>query len=57
MRNINGTIPGCAVDPRFGRCQYFVIVDSETMEYEAMQNPSIGAVRRRRNTGSTDCCR
>jgi len=31
------------VDPRFGRCQYFMIVDSETMEYEAMQNPSIGA--------------
>lgn len=31
------------VDPRFGRCQYFVIVDSETMEYEAMPNPSIGA--------------
>jgi len=31
------------VDPRFGRCQYFMIVDSETMEYEAMQNPSVGA--------------
>jgi predicted Fe-Mo cluster-binding NifX family protein len=31
------------IDPRFGRCQYFVIVDSETMEHEAMQNPSIGA--------------
>jgi len=31
------------VDPRFGRCQYFMIVDSETMEYEAMPNPSIGA--------------
>ncbi|MCK5109355.1 MAG: DUF5320 family protein [Methanosarcinales archaeon] len=31
------------VDPRFGRCQYFMIVDSETLEYEAMQNPSIGA--------------
>lgn len=31
------------VDPRFGRCQHFVIVDSETMEHEAMPNPSIGA--------------
>ncbi|MEA1944000.1 MAG: NifB/NifX family molybdenum-iron cluster-binding protein [Euryarchaeota archaeon] len=31
------------VDPRFGRCQYFMIVDSETMAYEAMPNPSIGA--------------
>ena len=31
------------VDPRFGRCQYFVIVDSETLEYEAMQNPGMGA--------------
>ena len=30
-------------DPRFGRCQYFVIVDSETMEYESMPNPSINA--------------
>ena len=26
------------LDPRFGRCQYFVIVDSETMEFEAIQN-------------------
>lgn len=31
------------VDPRFGRCQYFVIVDSETMEYEAIPNPGTGA--------------
>ncbi|TET61977.1 hypothetical protein E3J48_05015 [Candidatus Aerophobetes bacterium] len=28
------------VDARFGRCQYFVIVDPETMEFEAAPNPS-----------------
>jgi predicted Fe-Mo cluster-binding NifX family protein len=32
------------VDPRFGRCQYFVIVDSDTLEYESIENPNIGAV-------------
>jgi predicted Fe-Mo cluster-binding NifX family protein len=29
------------VDPRFGRCQYFVIVDSETLDYQAIINPNI----------------
>jgi len=29
------------VDPRFGRCPYFVIVDSETMQYEAISNPAL----------------
>ncbi|MFA5364491.1 MAG: NifB/NifX family molybdenum-iron cluster-binding protein [Candidatus Bathyarchaeia archaeon] len=31
------------VDPRFGRCQYFVVVDSETMEFSAILNDSTNA--------------
>jgi len=31
------------VDSRFGRCPYFVIVDSETMEFNAILNDSINA--------------
>ncbi len=38
-----GPTMDASVDPRFGRCQYFVFVNSETMEYEAMPNPGIGA--------------
>jgi len=31
------------VDSRFGRCPYFVIVDSETMEFSAISNDSTNA--------------
>jgi predicted Fe-Mo cluster-binding NifX family protein len=31
------------LDPRFGRCQYFLLVDAETLQYEAIQNPNLDA--------------
>ena len=42
---VTSTGPGLdsPVDPRFGRCPYFIIVDPETMEYEAVPNQSADA--------------
>lgn len=31
------------VEPRFGRCAYFVIVEAETMRMEAPENPGAAA--------------
>jgi predicted Fe-Mo cluster-binding NifX family protein len=38
-----GTNPDTEVDPRFGRCQYFVIADLETNEFEGVDNTSASA--------------
>jgi predicted Fe-Mo cluster-binding NifX family protein len=31
------------IDPRFGRCQYLLIVDSESLDFEAVENPAVMA--------------
>ena len=33
-----GTTLDAMVDPRFGRCQYFIHVDPETLQFEAVDN-------------------
>jgi len=31
------------LDPRFGRCQYLLIVDSESRDFQALENPAVMA--------------
>ena len=38
-----GTTLDAEVDPRFGRCQHFIIADTETEEFEALDNSSASA--------------
>jgi predicted Fe-Mo cluster-binding NifX family protein len=39
-----GTTLDAQVDPRFGRCKYFIIVNTDTLEFEAIKNPNTDAV-------------
>jgi predicted Fe-Mo cluster-binding NifX family protein len=42
---LSANAPGldAEVDPRFGRCQYFAVGDSSTMEFEFIENSSMMA--------------
>lgn len=33
-----------AVDPRFGRCAFFMIVDTDSLEFQATANPNVSVV-------------
>jgi predicted Fe-Mo cluster-binding NifX family protein len=38
-----GTTLDSKIDPRFGRCRYFMMIDTDTMAFNAIENASIQA--------------
>jgi predicted Fe-Mo cluster-binding NifX family protein len=39
----SGTNLDSMIDPRFGRCQYFIYVDPDTLQFESVDNPGLMA--------------
>ncbi|HID32891.1 MAG TPA: dinitrogenase iron-molybdenum cofactor biosynthesis protein [bacterium (Candidatus Stahlbacteria)] len=39
-----GTDLTAQVDPRFGRCPYYIFIDSDTLRFEAVENPNVSAM-------------
>jgi predicted Fe-Mo cluster-binding NifX family protein len=39
----NDTDLDSAISPIFGRCRYFLLVDSETLSAQSLANPAVGA--------------
>ncbi len=37
----SGSTLDASIDPRFGRCAFFLIVDTDTMEFDAVENPNL----------------
>ena len=36
-----GNTLNSSVDPRFGRCKFFIVVDTDSLTFEATENPNI----------------
>jgi len=45
---LTGTQPNldAEIDPRFGQCTYFLLVDTDTMDVEAVENTDLGPGQR-----------